>query len=587
MKITIIHPSRCQSAYVLVVTLCLIAVATITLVGTMMRASGEAKLNNRNVMYTTCQGAAEAAAEKVVARMAYDFHAFGPGTVTNNLSIYRGYVPSEDSYWTNFTFSDGTKPNAVAVDWVSNYSGAMPSQFPGLSSVVAPIYRIKAYATRKVGNETVKAGIQEDMLLGLVPLPQWAIFANSLLEFSTCATMTVNGRVHANGPIYVGAGSGATLTFNNTVTSTATISAPNNNGQSWGNNWLTTFNGAPPYTTNVPTVNVSINMTNTHSLIELPPAGESPTSTQGQQRLCNLAQVVISVTNTQATITIQNSINGNVPGADPSPTVISNTLTGIVTNAPFLSLTNTFVDQREASKTNLVTQIDVGKYATWISTNSSVLGKFPAGSGTYPTILYVADKRSTTSKQMTSVRLINGTALPVNGGAGFTVATQNPLYVLGNYNCTNAAYLATTNTSATVPAALMSDALTVLSSSWSDSASSGSFTSRKATSTDTVNACILAGVVPSTGTTSTTFSGGIHNLPRLLEDWSSSTLWLNTSILYLYTSQRATNVFVNPGTYYNPPTRRFSYDINFQNPNKQPPGIPVALVAVRVNWGML
>ena len=111
-------------------------------------------------------------------------------------------------------------------------------------------------------------------------------------------------------------------------------------------------------------------------------------------------------------------------------------------------------------------------------------------------------------------------------------------YVWGNYNQTNASYLATTNTSGgTVPAAFISDSLTVLSSQWNDrlsltngyTESGGTASSWNAASSDTINAAIVTGVVPSTGTAVGQFSGGVHNLTRLLENWSSSTLWLNTS----------------------------------------------------------
>ncbi len=40
---------------------------------------------------------------------------------------------------------------------------------------------------------------------------------------------------------------------------------------------------------------------------------------------------------------------------------------------------------------------------------------------------------------------------------------------------------------------------------------------------------------------------------------------------------------VNP--YYNPPNRYFSFDHNFLDPAKVPPGIPVALVPIRFDWG--
>ena len=99
---------------------------------------------------------------------------------------------------------------------------------------------------------------QEDVLLALLPITQYAIFYNGLLEFSTCATMTVNGRVHANGSIYTG--TSASLIFNGTVTATGTISSPTQNGQ--GPSWADkgTYNGNPASRTNVPSIALSIVM---------------------------------------------------------------------------------------------------------------------------------------------------------------------------------------------------------------------------------------------------------------------------------------------------------------------------------------
>ena len=108
--------------------------------------------------------------------------------------------------------------------------------------------------------------------------------------------------------------------------------------------------------------------------------------------------------------------------------------------------------------------------------------------------------------------------------SGFSVATPNPLYVKGNYNVTadgvHFAYLpfSTTNNGSCVPAALMCDAITILSSSFNDATSPNSRPAAAAPS-NTVNAAIIAGNVPSTDVTSTTFSGGVQNLIRLQEDW--------------------------------------------------------------------
>ena len=408
-----------------------------------------------------------------------------------------------------------------------------------------------------------------------VPLSHYAMFSNGLLEFSTCPTMTVNGPVHANGDIYTG--SSASLTFNGTVTTTGTISSPawNDQGPNW--NDTGTYNGTPPWVTNMHPLLLCWGTNDPHAFIEMPLAGEDPTSTIGQSRLYNWAQTVLLVSNTTVTMTIQDPVGYGVP--DPSPILLisTNTPAALATNFPFLVTTNTFTDQRE-NKLVQVTQIDVGKYGQWIKTNSSVLSKFPFVP--YPTILYVADNRTNTSSQMNGIRLTNGRTPPVNGGMGWSVATPNPLYVLGHYNCTNSSYLGTTNTTASMPCAFMSDALTILSPAWQDSKSSGSYTARDAVDT-TINAAILTGNVPSTGSSSSQFSGGVHNLPRLLEDWNSPStkiLTLNTSLINLFNSVIATQQFVNPGTYFDPPIRKFSYDLNFRHLAKQPPGVPCVVM---------
>ncbi len=597
MKTNLLSPFRRPSGFALMLVLCIVAVSLIILAATLNRTRTVANLNSRSNQRIINQAAAEAAVEKVYARLAYDFAAYGPGLVVSNLALYRTFIPTaaEDGFWSNFVFSDAqSNTGRTYVMLVTNYSGALPTQYSGRSTVNAPVYRIISNVENSTGFNSLTGTAQIDVLLALVPLTTYAIFYNGLLEFSTAATMSVNGRVHSNARIYSGSGStaaGATtsnITFNDTVTASDTLTGPKNNGQGpWSN--LGKFNGSPTYRTNVPSVSLSINMTNTYSLIEQPPAGESVSSQMGKERMINKAQVVLLVSNSVVTARIQ---SGMLPGDDSSPSIITSATNtaALATNFPFLSLTNKFRDQRE-DKDIYTVQIDVAKYSRWLATNTTVQSKF-SGSD-YPTIMYVANNRTQSSGQLNAVRLVNGADLPKNGNLGWSVATPNPLYVLGDYNVTNSTvshpnYRASTNTTKTVPAALMGDALTLLSSSWNDATSfTTSETGPTPSSTITVNAAILAGIVPSTGNTSSTFSGGVHNLPRLLENWTTSRkVWLNTSIINLFNSQKATGVFVTPGTgsYYVAPTRQFSFDQNFRDPNKQPPGIPNAMVAIRFNW---
>jgi hypothetical protein len=614
MKIPV-NPQAGRAGNALIMVLILVGISILILSGVLSRTQTVAILNQRNANYVVSANAAEAAVEKIYARMAYDFQSYGVAGVANNLSLYRTNVPTvaENAFWSRFQFSDPSS-GTVGRTYVAlayNYAGPLPSAYAGLTTVNAPVYRIVSNVVSTNGGIDVVGTAQEDVLLAMVPLCTWAIFYNGLLEFTQCATMSVNGAVMANGPIYVG--TSASLTFNSGVSTTGTLTAPQVDGLGGGqfNPWNTTFNSSPNYTTNVASVTVSLNMTNSHFLIDIPPSYESPTSLMGAQRLYNQAHMVLLVTNAASgsgnptvMLTMQTSINGAVPGNDPGPTVLYYTNASpalLSSNLPFLSLTNVFVDQRER-KTNLVTQIDVGRYATWASTNATVQAKLPASAGIYPTIFYVADQRNVSSTQLPVIRVSNSAQLPANNNMGFTIATKNPLYTWGNYNTqttssgTNAA-AGTTNTTATVPAGLMADSLTVLSRNWVDIESFTPYNNANVlfdAADNTINAAVITGTMPSTGITDTTFSGGVHNLPRLLEDWSGKNLWLNTSILRLWDSNMATNQFRNPqgfnpapvNPYYNPPTRHYAFDLNFLDPAKVPPGMLTALVPIRFAWGV-
>ncbi|HTI97692.1 MAG TPA: hypothetical protein VL527_02225 [Dongiaceae bacterium] len=597
-------PHYRSAGYALVIVLAMTAISAIMLASAMSRTTSVAKLNERNNQYVVTLNAAEAATEKVFARMAYDFSSFGLGAVANNISsgLYATNIPNENAYWNNFEYSDGQGHSGrIAIFWITNYTGALPSQYDGLVTAASPVYRILANVRMKNTRYNFTNAVQEDIMLALVPITTYAIFYNGLLEFSQCAPMEVRGRVHSNTNIYVGTLSSSSLSFYSAVSASGTVTKPslkqpNNTYASWGtggtsslkaNTYFYGGTAAAPYAERVPTVSISIPMTNSHTLVDIPVTNVVGSAFH-EQRLYNLAQVLLVVSNSTVTAQIRAAPSATtVPGADSSPiTITSGTnATALSTNMPFLTLTNTFYDQRE-SKNVVASQIDVGKYGQWLKTNSAVSTKFPAGSGTYPTILYVADNRTASSTKLPAVRITNGAAPPVNGNLGFSLATPNPLYVWGNYNQTNNSLLSKNDTSqGTVPCALMSDSLTVLSSAWQDSKSTSSFTYRSPANT-TINAAIITGNVPSTGLTSTTFSGGVHNLTRMLENWSGHTLTLNTSIVSLFGSTKATNQWQWQGTYYQPPTRLWAFDQNFMDPTKQPPGVPTALVPIRYNWGV-
>lgn len=97
----------------------------------------------------------------------------------------------------------------------------------------------------------------------------------------------------------------------------------------------------------------------------------------------------------------------------------------------------------------------------------------------------------------------------------------------------------------------------------------------------TVNAAFLAGIVQ---TTDKSYSGGVENFPRFLEDWSSNIFTYNGSMVVMFYSKVATGLWNGTATYYNPPTRKWAFDKNFMSPLKQPPGAPSFRYLNRGDW---
>lgn len=186
--------------------------------------------------------------------------------------------------------------------------------------------------------------------------------------------------------------------------------------------------------------------------------------------------------------------------------------------------------------------------------------------------------------------LSNGAVLPSGSSQlGLAVATPDPVYIVGNWNVQTSANgtsdAGQNSTTYTYPSAIYADAVTILSSSWNPANSAAPISSRAATS-DTVNAAILTGNVPSNGEN---YSGGVENFLRFLEDWTGQTLTYNGSLVCLFSSEVANQAWSQEdvGSVYNPPVRNWAYDTNFNNPAKQPPMMPDIRTVLRSQWTLL
>ncbi|HSR68582.1 MAG TPA: PilX N-terminal domain-containing pilus assembly protein [Acidobacteriota bacterium] len=189
-------------------------------------------------------------------------------------------------------------------------------------------------------------------------------------------------------------------------------------------------------------------------------------------------------------------------------------------------------------------------------------------------------QRSRVTGARHGLKLVNGIlgSLPSGpAGGGFTVSSENPVYVHGNYNAlTGIDFSAST---AHVPAAIIADAVTLLSSAWQDWASfdAPADPSQRPAVTTSYRMAVAAGKNISSsgwGGWDTGTDGGTHNFLRYLEDWSGTTLKYRGSLVSFFYSTQAVGVFKCCANVYSPPVREYSFDSEFIDPSRLPPGTP-------------
>jgi hypothetical protein len=191
-----------------------------------------------------------------------------------------------------------------------------------------------------------------------------------------------------------------------------------------------------------------------------------------------------------------------------------------------------------------------------------------------------------------AVKLVNGKSIGLPacpGGAtcGLTIATENPAYVMGDYNSNGAG---NGFADPSVAASVVADAFTLLSDDWNDFNSFNSPFNTGGRATINPNGYFRLGVVAGKGLSfpipswdSTTVDGsqdfgtdgGVHNFMRYLENWGASKLNYTGSIVSLYYNRQSVGLFNSGGNNYSPPNRGYSFDANFLNPLLLPPRTPM------------
>ncbi|MEZ5358052.1 MAG: PilX N-terminal domain-containing pilus assembly protein [Candidatus Zixiibacteriota bacterium] len=429
----------------------------------------------------------------------------------------------------------------------------------GLHSLVKP-FTIRATALDPDKQTTIT--LEETFEVALVPIFQFSVFYENDLEIAPGPNMLLFGRVHSNNDIYLQ--SGNTLNIDSYMTAYGDIfhgrkpgsgqSVSNGNvnimgldgsyhsmrdGAGWlestDAHWFDTaaarWGGRVQDAAfgqsrlNLPLEGGSIDA---HKIIEPASAGGGNDDSFENKADFKIMDGVAYSKNAGGTWT------------DVTATLIAD---GSLTST-------TFHDKREG---NDVTVYDIDMS---VFTSSPY---FPSNG-----IMYADDDRSGDR----GTRLFNADDI----GVPFTIASDNPIYTKGDVNTVNKQ-----------PMAIITDALTILSDNWSDNparAASSDKYQRPATATD-CNFSFITGN-QNTGSGGYGYNGGLENLPRFLENWSSQTLTYRGSIICLWLAQKLTGAW--NGSVYNPPNRDWAFDTDLTDPNKLPPGCPAVRTFIRMGW---
>ena len=373
----------------------------------------------------------------------------------------------------------------------------------GVTVVVQP-YEI----TASVQEDTGFATITQVVDLTLTPLFQFMIFYDDDLEILPGPSMQLEGRVHANGDIFVGAGNtltvdtdyfratgqiqrnrkndgsvtGGTVNIREMGTSdfTEMSTSMDSDHTDWTQMALDTWNGTV--------------QDGSHGVTEVVPPNLG-TITQGGYYNQN-AELVI----------IDGQAYDNAGNLLPMPP-------GVITEV-------TMYDAREGTDIT-VTEVDME------ALNNS--GFFP------PNGLVYAYRTDASVDQPNGIRLTNGAEL----AGPLTVVSENPVFVQGDFNTVNK-----------VGAAVISDAVNLLSNSWDDSKGPGDLPNASET---TYNMAMITGNVrtPDGGGQ---YSGGFENLPRFHENWSGTAAKIRGAFANLFESQFAKSPWAYGGDRYRAPT---------------------------------
>ncbi len=528
----------------MVLVVCLILLLVVSLIGiaSISSSTSEMKISGNEIKQTGSFYAAESGLETAAASIISSYQTVGdPPNPLPSGSIVDG----------NFRYDYATQDNGPAVQTSLN-EGA----YTGLYGLVKT-FNINSTGidSDRESSVTLRLVMQD----ALIPLFQFAVFYQNDLEIAPGPNMILGGRVHSNSNVYLE--SNANLNIDSYLTAagnifhgrkpgsgqidaTGNVFIKDRNGnyqnmKSSDGSWLDSRNSDW----------VDASMERWGGLVEDRDHGISelnmPVVSHGDAT--NFIDRGASNTDSYENKAGLKFVDGQALYRQSNGSWVNVTAALVAQGVIGSSI---FKDGREAEDVHSL-DLDIQRLSAsgYYPPNGIIYGSLPTGSG-----------------YLSAIRLKNAATLP----QALTVATNNPLYTIGNFN-----------TVAKKPAALLADALTILSGNWNDANSNQSLSMRQATATQ-VNASYLTGNTE-TGTGGQGYCGGLENLPRFLEKWDGVTFTWRGSAVDLWYSRQATGAW-SYGNYYTAPNRDWAFDPDLLDVTKLPPGTPMVNIVQRTAW---
>jgi Tfp pilus assembly protein PilX len=533
-----------EEGFTLLIFLSLLLMLTLIGVAAVMTSTTDVDIAGNDLSSINSFYAAEAALEKATAVVRNHYATGGVGPPNP--------LPCDSFMLGNISASYQTTDNgAAAMETLT--TGA----YRGLYALVKS-FTIQARAT-EAGNSS-SSKIEAVIKDALVPIFQFAVFYEQDLEILPGANMTLGGRVHSNSDMYLGSEGGVSLKVDSWTTAAGDLFHGRKDDLSHAMNGdvlIKDRSGTFQNMKNTDGTWLDANSSNWVSESLNRWGGMVEDQSHGITEL-NLPVVVSG----DPIDMIKRAAGGNMDSYENKAglKIVDNQVLWQNSSGNWVDVTTTF-------QTNgILTTGSFYNYREykWVTSYDIDVDKLNT-SGYYPLngILYASRNQVAGTQQ--AIRLTNGQEL----SGPLTVVSDNPMYTKGNFNSVNKK-----------AAALFTDALTILSNSWSDAKSNQSLGNRVASNTE-VNAAFLTG---NAETTTGHYNGGLENLPRFLETWNGKTFKYRGSMVDLWYSEQATGAWVYGSPQYEAPNRDWAFDLAFLDPNNLPPGVPQINAVLRVSW---